>query len=124
MQVPLADVSTPRHGAAIAEVTDILIKHWEDQRSKFRHTEDQRSALTNMVLLIVSVGLGFIAQRGLRDSMLAVTIPLVAVGLYGAITSAKLAERATMHNAQGRAFSDRLDELIPDLRLHETYADA
>ncbi|MFD0684013.1 hypothetical protein [Actinomadura fibrosa] len=108
----------------MADVSDVLLKHWEDQRAKFRHSEDQRATLTNMILVISSLGFGLIGQRGLRDSMLAVTVPLVVIGAYGALATAKLAERATMHNRQGREFSDRLDELLPDLRLKQTYAAA
>ncbi|RAY13217.1 hypothetical protein DPM19_22300 [Actinomadura craniellae] len=106
------------------EMNEILLRHWEDQRAKARHSEDQRSSLTNMILVISSVGLGFVAQRGLQNSMLAVTLPLIVIGLYGAIGTAKLAERASYHNAHARALSRRLDGLVPDLRLRETYSDA
>jgi hypothetical protein len=109
-------------GSTVADTTDILLKHWEDQRTKFRHSEDQRATLTNIVLVVSSIGFGFLAKQGLRDSMLAATIPLTIIGLYGVIASAKLAERASLHNRQGRAFADRLDELLPDLQLRQTYA--
>ncbi|MQY03490.1 hypothetical protein [Actinomadura macrotermitis] len=108
----------------MADVSDILLKHWEDQRAKSRHSEDQRATLTNMILVLSSLGFALIGQRGLRDPMLAVTIPLIALGAYGALATAKLAERATIHNRQGREFADRLDELMPELRLKQTYAAA
>jgi hypothetical protein len=63
------------NGGVMADATDILLKHWEDRRAKFRHSEDQRSTLTNMVLVIASIGFGLIGQRGMQSSMLAVTVP-------------------------------------------------
>lgn len=69
----------------MADSSDVLLQHWNEQTEQSRQCEDQRATLTNMILLVGSAALGFIAQRGLDRYMLLVTVPLVVVGLLGAV---------------------------------------
>ena len=60
--------------------------------------------MTNIVLVLASAGIGLIVQNGVKDrAMLLVTVSLVLLGGYGAITSLKYRERYAYHNAQARA---------------------
>lgn len=92
----------------MADKTDVLLEYWKDQRTQARHAESQRATLTNIILFITVATLGFVAQRGLRTTSLSLTIPLIAIGLFGAATSAKYYERYNLHIAQAIKFSELL----------------
>ena len=90
--------------------SDILLAYWQEQRIQARHSEEQRATLTNLILIISAATLGFLSQWGWTLRSLALTIPLVFLGLYGAIASAKLYERNLYHYEQAMAFSRLLSE--------------
>lgn len=104
---------------------DVLLQVWREQRDKARQCEDQRALMTNIVLVLASAGIGLIVQNGVKDrAMLLVTVSLVLLGGYGAITSLKYRERYAYHNAQARALLGRLDGMYPALHLKEDRAKA
>lgn len=95
---------------------DILIQIWREQRDKAKQCEDQRALITNIVLVLASAGIGLVVQHGVKDrAMLLVTVSLVLLGGYGAITSQKYRERYAYHNAQAKVIARRLDEMYPAL---------
>jgi hypothetical protein len=100
----------------MADPTDILLEYWKDQRTQARNAESQRATLTNIVLLIVVATLGFVGQQGLHETMLPLTISLMALGVFGAMASAKYYERYNLHIAQAVRFSKLLGNppLLPD----------
>jgi len=108
----------------MADSSDVLLQHWSEQAEQSRQCEDQRATLTNMILLVGSAALGFIAQRGLDRYMLLVTVPLVVVGLLGAVASAKFYERFRLHNRQARRITDQLAAFLPDLAVDDAYTEA
>ncbi|MER5228265.1 MULTISPECIES: hypothetical protein [Streptomyces] len=69
----------------MAGKTDVLLAFWQEQRDFDRQIENQRVTLTSIV--IVSAGMGFLAQKRLRPPMLVVTVPMAALGIYGAMAS-------------------------------------
>ncbi len=73
---------------------------------------------TNMIMVISAAAFGFLAQAGLDRQTSVVTIPLIALGLNGALASGKFYERYQMHAS--RAHRLRLDELAPGLSLQQT----
>jgi hypothetical protein len=111
--------------AALPDEADILLQIWREQRDKARQCEDQRALMTNIVLVLASAGIGLVVQHGLRDrTMLLVTVSLVLLGGYGAITSLKYRERYAYHNAQARVLLHRLDGMYPALHLEWDRANA
>lgn len=68
----------------MADSSDVLLELWKDQRDQMRQLENQRATLTNIVILVVAAGLGFIAQSGPGPTMHAVTLPMMPLGSYGA----------------------------------------
>lgn len=105
----------------MADNSDILLEHWKEQRTHARQCENQRATLTNLVLLLASAGLGFLANRGLELSMLAVTLPLLCLGIFGALACAKYYERFELHAFQARVISERLTQIVPDLSFDDVY---
>jgi hypothetical protein len=102
----------------MADEVDVLLKMWQEQRDQARQQENQRSTMTNLVLVVAAAGFGFLAKYGIRDAkMLLVTGPLTVLGAYGAISCAKFYERYHLHIAGALALKNRLDETYPQLRL-------
>jgi len=66
---------------------DILFKLYEEQWTQVRHLEDQRATVTNLIVVIASAILGFIVQQGLSIEILPVSLLLIVLGVYGALTS-------------------------------------
>lgn len=109
----------------MANEADVLLQVWREQRDQARQCEDQRAVMTNIVLVLASAAIGLIVQRGISGQiMLLVSVPLMLLGVYGAITSLKYRERFAYHHAQARALMHRLDKLYPDLHLEEDKAAA
>lgn len=101
----------------MADDTDVLLKMYEEQWEQARQTENQRAAITNIVLVIASAVLGFIVQRGLNLEMLPLTILLIVIGIYGAIASEKLYETFQFHVGKAWSWRKRIDELHPNAQL-------
>lgn len=97
--------------------TSVLLKLIEFQWGFLRQTEDQRAQITNMLLLIASALIGFIAQKGLGLEVLPVTLLLLALGIYGAVISEKLYERFNFFRERIEAAERKLNSLHPDAEI-------
>ncbi|RZB13382.1 hypothetical protein StrepF001_44475 [Streptomyces sp. F001] len=104
----------------MADGTDVLLELWKEQREADRQTENQRATLTNIIIIVVAAGLGFIALSGLRPTMLVVTLPMMALGLYGAFACLKFHERCAFHVGQARGLRKKIAEQFPDLKIEAT----
>ncbi|TDB83539.1 hypothetical protein E1264_27980 [Actinomadura sp. KC216] len=104
----------------MSEVREILLKQLEIEHSQSLHEQHQRATLTNMILVVTAAALGFISQKGLRSEMLAVTLPLTFLGVFGALATGKFYERFGYHVKRMKALQGRLDDLVADLNLAVT----
>lgn len=99
------------------EDTEVLLffcgQYWEE----IRHTEKQRATLTNLIILIASVVLGLIGQKGLSRDFIAGAILLIILGLYGAITTQKFYERYRFLQARLYGWYDHIDKSHPDAQF-------
>jgi type IV secretory pathway TrbF-like protein len=100
----------------MADPGDVVLAHWNDHRLQLRQSEDHRAATTNHVLVIASVLAGFVVQQRFQTRTIPLSLLVMAIGMYGAITSAKYRELANYHRAQSRALSRALQDLgsFPD----------
>src|SRR5512133_2434475 len=103
----------------MADQVDVLLQMWSGSWSQIRQSENQRSAASNMLIAIASAGIAFIAQQGLKLTMLIVTIPLTALGSFGALLSLKYYERYRYHAAEAAALRQSLDSHFPEARILE-----
>lgn len=109
----------------MADSTDVLLALWKDQREQVRQGEIQRAALTNIVIVVVAAGLGFVAQRGRLDPVdFCVSIPMFLLGVYGSLTCWKYRERNSHHGWQMRGLYVAIGELHPSLDLARIKSDA
>ncbi|MFJ2772685.1 hypothetical protein [Streptomyces sp. NPDC087300] len=106
----------------MADSSDVLLALIREQRDQIRQIESQRAVLTNVVVLTVAAGLGFISQRGLTDTALTITIPMTLLGLYGAVACLKYHERSRLHGAQAHQLRLLLMELHTDLNVEARWS--
>lgn len=101
----------------MAEGTDVLLKFCEEYWDEMRHTENQRSTMTNIVIVISFAVIGFISQKGISQDILPLGILLALLGLYGTIMTAKLYERHQFGQTRLNHWYIRIDELHPDAQF-------
>ena len=97
--------------------SDVLLKFFDEDWRQVRQSENQRTAFSNIILLIASAIFGYLTQHSLTVGMLPLTLLLFGLGLYGGIASEKLYERSKLHMELAWAWRDRLNELHPNLQI-------
>jgi hypothetical protein len=95
---------------------------WSEHRSQLRQSENQRSILTNFVLIIAAGISSLVVQQKFSLHTLPLSMLIVATGLYGALAAAKYHERANYHLGQARALTRALVE-AGDLSDHRAQLD-
>lgn len=99
----------------MADEVDVLLHLFEEEREQARQSENQRATLSNIIILVVGAGLAFVTNRGFGKSTLAISIPMVVLGLYGALATAKFFERWYRHWRRAYAYREQLFEKFPDI---------
>ena len=101
----------------MSETTDILINAADREFGQAKQSEDQRSNLTGLIVVVASAIQGGLTQTGLNKSALPLTIMLIVLGIFGIVASIKLYERFRRHVRYGFLIRKRLEELHPDTQL-------
>ncbi|MCX4580988.1 hypothetical protein OHB41_49445 [Streptomyces sp. NBC_01571] len=109
----------------MADKADILLQFWLEQRNQARQAEAQQAPMTNIILLVVAATLGFAATRGLdQRSTLLVSLPMVGMGIFGAVISTKNYERYALHITYAQRLRVQLDQLEPTVRIMDEWTAA
>jgi len=101
----------------MTDASEVLLKFFDEDWRQVRQSEDQRTAFSNIVLLIASAVFGVLTQDGLTHKTLPLTVLLIVLGVFGAIASEKLYERSKLHMELAWAWRRRLYELHTDIQL-------
>jgi hypothetical protein len=104
--------------------SDVLLKFFDEDWRQVRQSEDQRTAFSNIVLLIASAVFGYLTQHGLLGDTLPLTVFLIGLGFYGGIASEKLYERSKLHMELAWAWQGSLNGLHPDIEIDKLKAEA
>jgi hypothetical protein len=104
---------------AMADITDVLLKTYEENLEQIRQSEDQRAAIANIVVIISSVVLGYISQQAISRQILPLTFLLIILGSYGILITRKLYQVFVFHYEKTKWCYAKLDEIYPDLSLSE-----
>lgn len=94
----------------MAQADEATLAYWKEHREQLRQSENQRATLTNYVIVITAALSAFVAQQKFGINTLPCALLIVAVGAYGAITTAKYHERAEYHLIQARALTQSLKD--------------
>ncbi|MET8448695.1 hypothetical protein [Streptomyces sp. NPDC005209] len=107
----------------MADETDVLLDLWKGQRDEAKQMENQRAALTNILIIVAAAALGFLTQQGhLQASSLGITLPLCVLGSFGAVASAKYGERWAVHSGLADALRHEVGLRHPELNLPDLIA--
>lgn len=101
----------------MTETTEILIHLMEQQLSLAKQSEDQRTNITNIVVLITAAIQGALTQTGFTKNALPLTFTLIIIGLFGIIATTKLYERFRYHYEVMRQIRKKLETLHPDTTI-------
>lgn len=107
----------------MADPSDGVLAYWTEQRQQLRQSEDQRSSMTNYLLVITAGLSGLMAQQKYSTTTIPLAILIVIIGVYGAVASAKYHERANYHLSQARALTKDLQTMgtLPATSTVQTY---
>jgi hypothetical protein len=105
---------------AAKDKSDLLWGMYQENTTQARHHEGQRQQVTSIA---ISLAGAILTVVGLDKSVTLADLPLglflVALGLWGALFSAKQYERTKLHTERARRYRDALDETVPDASLRE-----
>lgn len=101
----------------MTETTEILLHMMEQQLLQAKQSEDQRSNLTNIIVLIAAAIQGVLTQTGFAKNALPLTITLIIIGVFGVVATAKLYERFRYHYEVMRQMRKQLETLHPDTAI-------
>jgi hypothetical protein len=94
----------------MSEQVDRVLACSKEHREQLRQSENQRAILTNYVLVITAAVSGFVVQQQFSLRTVPLSVLIVIIGLYGAVSAAKYHERADYHLSQARALTRVLVE--------------
>lgn len=101
---------------------EAVLAFWKEHREQLRQSETQRSTLTNFLLAIAAGLSALIVQQKFSVGGIPLSVFILLLGIYGALTVAKYYERAAYHLAQARALTATLvsmGSLGPEHELDE-----
>ena len=104
--------------AQMSDHEDIVLAYWKEHREQLRQSESQRSVMTNYILVIAAAISGFTIQQHFSLRTIPLSVLIVIIGFYGALSAAKYHERADYHLFQARALTQVLVNAtaLPDNR--------
>ena len=97
---------------------EVLLHFCEDQYNWCRHTENQRSTMTNLIIMITAALLALIGYLGFEISSLLISVFLIILGISGVIMTLKYHERFRLHLELAGQWANRIDELCPNAKLN------
>jgi len=103
----------------MADIRDILIARYKEERNYTRHHENQRATVTNVIIAMAALTLAFLEKSKEPLLQMAASLFLIGLGVFGAILSRKHYERFRFHNIWAREFDRKLREIEPTLHIEE-----
>ena len=101
----------------MADTSDILLNIIQEERAQARQSEDQRSTMTNFIIVITGALQGFIVDKNFNQESLILAALICLLGILGVISTSKLYERYSLHMARVEEFEKRLDTLCEDAQI-------
>jgi hypothetical protein len=72
----------------LSKQEDSVLAYWKEHREQLRQSENQRAILTNYVLVITAAVSGFVVQQQFSLRTIPLSVLIVIIGLYGAVSAA------------------------------------
>jgi hypothetical protein len=97
----------------MADDTDVLLKFYDQARTEMRHIEEQRATTTNMIIVIMSVIIGYTVQQKFSLSLIPLSLLIIGLGIYGVFITSKLYERHQLAQSRSEYWLKHIDKLHP-----------
>jgi len=105
------------------EIT-ILWNFYVENWNQARHHEVQRSTMTGLVVVVAGAIVTLVtADKNINRYDLPLDALMIALGIFGALFSAKQYERSQKHIERARGYRARLDELLPEAQILTIHAE-
>jgi hypothetical protein len=99
---------------------NVLLAMYNEQCTQARHYESQRATVSGFLLAIAAALVGLITyDKSITRSDLPPAIFLFVLGVFGALSSFKHYERSLRHGKRAQEYREKLNELIPALKINE-----
>lgn len=107
------------------EDRDVLISFYEQEFGHAQHHESQRTAMSNLILLISVMAIGLVTyDKELSSIDTYPAAALLVLGIFGALFSIKLTERARLHFMRARILRKEVDRISPNLKIAKLFKKA
>ena len=104
----------------MSDEKDILIELFKDQMIHARHHEQLRATVSNIIITISGVIIGFIIyDKSVTDSDAAAIIFLILLGVFGAVISMKHYQHLRRHQNRAEMYRDQLEKMYEKLNISQ-----
>jgi hypothetical protein len=104
----------------MADNVNVLLAMYNEQCNQARHYESQRATVSGFLIAISAALIGLMTyDKSISRSDLPPAIFLLALGIFGALSSSKHYERSLRHGKRAQKYREKLNELIPELGINE-----
>jgi len=100
----------------MADLKDIILTKYQEERNWARHHENQRAMVTNVIIAIAAATIAFFGKSQFN---FAGALFLIVIGLFGMIVSYKYCERSHFHWRWAKEFDLKLREAESALGIDE-----
>jgi len=97
---------------------DVLLKFCEEQYIWCRHSESERSTMTNFIITIAAALVAFIGYVGFDIKVIPSGFFLLVLGIYGTLMTLKYHERFRLHLRLAGEWANKIDEICPNANLN------
>jgi heme/copper-type cytochrome/quinol oxidase subunit 4 len=99
------------------EKTELLLHMYKTQMENARHSEIQRATVTNFIIAIALAIVAFFQTITDSTSRIILSVGVLILGLYGALTAYKLYERFMYHIHQALEYLRHIDSSVEDMHI-------
>ena len=95
---------------SVRDEDEVLWGMYQEHLAQQRHHETQLASMTSIIMAVAGGVLAFISSKSANQDVGFLAIFLVAVGMFGALLTAKQSERAQFHRKAASAYRGKLEE--------------
>lgn len=105
----------------MADISDVLLKIYEEQWSQGRQLEEQRATFTNYIITISSLSVGFIIQNNFEIITLPIAVLVFLLGIYGTIVTSVMYSRFKLHSITAFTVLDKIESIQKNSIITEVF---
>lgn len=98
---------------------EVLLKSFGESFSEARQVENQRTSMSNFLIIITAAIFAFVSSQGFSYNTIPISILMILLGVFGFFMSAKYAQRFHRNYTTVRLIRKRINELCPESQILE-----